>query len=91
MKEALLHINDALNWLRRYAGPPTIISVLEDAQASLMHDIFGTPLRPRQPHLLDDRPNSDWTLGPDEPMPHHGEARLPVSDIGDLSRGEQAH
>ena len=80
MKEALLHINDALNWLRRYAGPPTIISVLEDAQASLMHDIFGAPSRPTQPHLLDDRSNRDWTLGPDEPMPHHGEARLLVSD-----------
>ena len=90
MKEALLNIHDAINWLRRSAGPPTVISILENAQIRLMHDIFGTPLRPEPHHPSDDRPNSDWTLGPDEPIPHYGEACLTIN-IGDVSRGEKSH
>jgi hypothetical protein len=76
MKEALLHINDAIDQLRRSDGPPNVLSILEDVQASLMHDIFDASLAPAQHHVLADWANKDWTLGPEEPMPHHGEADL---------------
>ena len=78
MKDALLHMDNAIEVLRRSAGSPAVISVLEDVRASLMHDIFGVTLAPH--HILADWPKRDWTLGPDEPMPHHGEARLPILD-----------
>lgn len=79
MKDALLHIHNAIDVLRRSAGSTAVISALEDVRASLMHDIFGVALAPH--HLLADRPKSDWTLGPDEPMPHHEEARLSIWDL----------
>ena len=82
MKAALLHIHDAIEELRRSAGPEAVISILEDAQASLMHDVFGMRLAPNQAHRADDRPISDWTLGPDEPMPHHGAAHFSISEVG---------
>lgn len=64
MEEALLHIQAAIDVLRRSAGPLAVVSTLEDAQASLMHDIFGAPSSPPL--------KSDWTLGADEPLPHDG-------------------
>jgi hypothetical protein len=91
MKDALIHIHDAIEELRRSAGPVAVISILEDAQASLMHDIFGKRLGLKQHHRLDDRPISDWTLGPDEPMPHHGEAHFSISEVGYESWSRKAH
>ncbi len=72
MKEALLHIHAAIDVLRRSAGPRAVLSTLEAAQASLMHDIFGASLAPAQRRMLAEWPKSDWTLGPDEPLPHYG-------------------
>lgn len=73
MEEALLHIQAAIDVLRRSAGPRAVLSTLEGAQASLMHDIFGTSLAPARHRMLGDcLESSDWTLGPDEPLLHHG-------------------
>jgi hypothetical protein len=72
MEEALLHIQAAIDVLRRSAGPRAVLSTLEGAQASPMHDIFGTSLAPAPHRMLADWLESDWTLGPDEPLPHSG-------------------
>lgn len=88
MKEALLHIHAAIDRLRRSAGPPGVISILEDVQVSLMHDIFGASLAPAQHDVLANGANRDWTLGPDEPMPHHGEAYLSMSNRHNLAGQE---
>lgn len=69
MKEALFHIDKAINVLRRSSGPPAVISILERAHANLMHGIFGAS-------LAADLPRSDWTLDANEPMPHYGEELL---------------
>ena len=63
MKEALLHIDKAINVLRRSSGPPAVISILDSAHANLMHDIFGAS-------LAADWSRGNWTLGADEPIPH---------------------
>jgi hypothetical protein len=55
MKEALLHIDKAINVLRRSSGPPAVISILESAHANLMHDIFGASLAADWPTLADMR------------------------------------
>ena len=62
MKEALLHIQNAINVLRRHNAPSGAVSVLEGVHASLMRDIFPASAR------------DHWTLGFDEPRPHanHG-------------------
>jgi hypothetical protein len=72
MKQALLHIHDAIEDLRRSAGSPTMISILEVVRANLMHDVFGVSVPPGRYHQLADRSDADWTLGPDEPWPHDG-------------------
>ena len=74
MEEALLHIQAAIDVLRRSAGPRAVLSTLEGAQASLMHDIFGASSAPAPDRIFADWLKSDWTLGPDEPLPHHGAA-----------------
>lgn len=90
MKEALLYIDNAINVLRRSAGPPNVLSMLEDVHASLMHVIFGAFLAPAQHRVLANWANRDWTLGPDEPMPHHGEAYLSMSNRHNLAGQESA-
>jgi hypothetical protein len=82
MKEALLHLDNAINVLRGYAVThAAIISTLEGVQASLMHNIFGVSLAPEQHHItLTYWPTDDWTLGSDEPMPHHVDAIRGVLD-----------
>jgi hypothetical protein len=73
MEEALLHIQAAIDVLRRSAGPRAVLSTLEGAQARLMHDVFGASLAPAPDRTLADwLESSDWTLGPDEPLPHSG-------------------
>ena len=73
MEEALLHIQAAIDVLRRSAGPRAVLSTLEGAQASLIHDIFGTSLPPAPDRMLADWLESrDWTLSPDQPLPHSG-------------------
>jgi hypothetical protein len=72
MDEALLHIQAAIDVLRRSAGPRAVLSMLEGAQASLMHDIFGASLTPAPDRIFAYWLESDWTLGPDEPLPHSG-------------------
>jgi len=72
MKQALLHVHYAIEDLRRSAGSPKIISILEYVQAKLMHDVFGASVPPARYLQLFDGPNDDWTLGPDEPLPHDG-------------------
>jgi hypothetical protein len=73
MEEALLHIQVAIDVVRRSAGARAVLSTLEGAQASLMHDIFGTSLPPAPDRIFGDwLESSDWTLGPDEPLPHSG-------------------
>jgi hypothetical protein len=91
MKEALRHIHAAIDRLRRSAGPPGVISILEDVQASLMHDIFGASLAPVQHHVLANWVNRDWTLGPDEPMPHHRQAYLSMPNRHNLAEKESAY
>jgi hypothetical protein len=76
MREALLHIQRAIDVLRRSAGRPAVVSTLEGVRASLMHDVFGASPATAPYYLSAGRTQSDWTLGPDEPMPHHGETRL---------------
>jgi hypothetical protein len=62
MKEVLLHINEAIELLRRSNGSPGVIALLEKVHANLMRQIFGglTSLSPL---------SADWTLGDDEPRP----------------------
>jgi hypothetical protein len=82
MKEALLHLDNAINVLHRSAGVhAAIISTLEDVHASLMHSFFGASLVPeKHPLTLTNWPKRDWTLGPDEPAPHYGVECVPMSD-----------
>jgi hypothetical protein len=56
MKEVLLHINNAIEVLRRSNGSPGVISLLEGVHANLMRETFRAL-------------SSDWTLGLDEPRP----------------------
>jgi hypothetical protein len=54
MEQALFHIQAAIEVLRRSAGPRPVISTLEGAQASLMHDIFGASLAPARDYVMAD-------------------------------------
>lgn len=91
MEEALLHIQAAIDVLRRSAGPRAVLSTLEGAQARLMHDVFGASLAPAPDRIFVEWLQSDWTLGPDEPMPHHGEVYLSMSNWHNSAGQESAH
>jgi hypothetical protein len=41
MKEVLLHVNNAIEELRRSNGRSGALSLLEEAQTNLMWEIFG--------------------------------------------------
>jgi hypothetical protein len=83
MKEALLHLDNAINVLGRSAGAhAAIISTLEGVRASLMNNIFGVSLAPEQYHTtVTNSPKRDWTLGPDEPVPHNGVECVSMSQV----------
>ena len=88
MEEALLHIQAAIDVLRRSAGARPVISTLEGAQASLMHEVFGASVAPSGHPILADWLKGDWTLGPDEPLPRSGYGT--TSDMigfGEVDRG----
>jgi hypothetical protein len=82
VKEALLHLDNAITVLSRSAAAHApIISCLERVvHAILMHDIFGVSLASEQHHIaLTNWPKRDWTLGSDEPVPHYGVECVPMS------------
>ena len=88
MEEALLHIQAAIDVLRRSVGPRPVISTLEGAQASLMHEVFGASVAPPGHPMLADWLKTDWTLGPDEPLPHSGYGTMTdMTGFGKLDSG----